>query len=161
MATKTEVKEKPQFKELNFSVQQFPGCCGIGVISGFRLDEGSHNWHTGRTSVAKKKYLTLEEQADACYKKILKETWGDWDSYSYLQIALVSHYSDSHDNPKEKRGQAQYPELQEKLIAEGWTIQQVFINPNHGNEITVYSKYFPERDKYPMEGNHDDDDDDF
>jgi hypothetical protein len=160
MATKNGTKKL--FKEKTFQLEQLPGCCGVGVISYFKDEEPTYDYSRGWTpkrTAPRNKYETKEEQAEACYKKFIEQTWDEDDAYddnaySYLMITLVSNY----DKPMNgfKAGDHQYPEMEEILLREGWNINQVFINPNHGNEVTVYSKYFPERDKLL----HDEDGDD-
>jgi hypothetical protein len=136
MTKKTGTKKYP---EIHFGIDELPYCCGIGVPCGFNEDVGyTGYWWGGESTKPKKLYKTREEQAEALYKNILSEN-GLSDQYPYLIISLVSNYSSG-----DKKGTAQLPELQDILIREEWTINQVFINPNHGNEITVFSKYFPE-----------------
>jgi hypothetical protein len=117
----------------------------------FRDKEPYYDYFSGKREEVKPKYATREEQAEACYKDFLKETngggdYGD-DFYSQLLVSVVSSYGP--ENAPEKVGTAQYPELEEILLREGWTIYSVFINPNHGNEVTLYGKYFPDRTKHP------------
>jgi hypothetical protein len=147
MATKNKPVKK--YKDLDFQVEELPGCCGVGIVYYFEEKRGAYNWQSGRYSRVTGKHATLEAQAEACYKEILERTWQEGtfgNNYSYLQIALVSNYVNG-----DKVGSAQLPELQEKLLEKGWTINMVFINPNHGNEVTVYSKYFPERNTLPKD----------
>lgn len=141
MATKNKVKEaKPRkiYPKKKFCVGQLGWCCGVGVIGGFDDDTGYYDW------VAPKLYTTREEQAEGCYKDILEGTTKeDGDGY-YVQLLLTLVSSYGPGNGK-TTGSAQFPELEEILIREGWTIASVFINPRHGNEVTMYTKYFPER----------------
>lgn len=148
MATKT----KKKFKKITFGIDEFPYCCGIGVPCGFREDEGGYSWEKGKYVSARNIYETEEEQAEALYKEMIEHN-EQVSQYSYLTIALVSNYKN-----KGAEDQGQLPKFQDILIREDWTINQVFINPNHGNELTVFSKYFPEI-RYADE--NDDDDDDF
>lgn len=145
MATKAGTKEKKTYKELTFYVEDFPGCCGIQVVGSFR-EEGGHYtypngmWGGGKWNPAKNKYVTAEEQAEAVYKKILKET-----ECPCLTVSLVSRWNQTEGKNKEE-GTAQLPALHDILIREGWQINQVFINPVHGdNEVTLFTKVFPER----------------
>lgn len=152
-------KNSEGFHEVNFYVDQMPGCCGIGVVFNFEEDSGHEwDWRSSRQVNKKPEYKTKKEQVDALYKNILGDTGNpSGDYFTTLMITLVSSYA--------KDGSHQFKELEDKLLEEGWTINQVFINPNHGNEVTVYSKYFPERDMHPKElaelnGDYYDDDDD-
>jgi hypothetical protein len=156
MATKkSEEKEKKLFPKKQFYVAQLPGCCGIGVISDIQDSEGTWDFSRGsygRMRPAKKEFFTKEEQAEAVYKEMVERTasdgWGIGDGfYSQLLISLVSNYD--RDFNERLAGQHQFPELQDILLREGWTIYSVFVNPNHKNEVTLYGKYFPERDKHP------------
>jgi hypothetical protein len=150
MATKKPSNPRKKYRKVSFEIEQMAGCCGIGVV--FSFEEGTHTeytysgWNTVCVPV-KPEFVTKEEQAEELYKRILKETWGPGtrygDHYSQLMISLVSNYADNRDNKQ------QFPELEELLLKEGWTIYSVFINPNHGNEVTLYGKYFPERNKHP------------
>jgi hypothetical protein len=153
-AMATKIKEKLLYPEKEFQVAQLNFCCGIGEVGSFQDEEDRYDWNWNGPrqliSKAKKKYATREQQAEACYQEILSETCtGGYDGeyYSQLLISLVSNYGP--DSDQEKRGTAQYPELEEILLREGWTIYSVFINPNHGNEVTLYGKYFPDRTKHP------------
>lgn len=140
--------------KLEFSIEQMPGCCGIGVVAHFKEEEGGYDWRTEKVKRVKRIFETKEEQAEDCYKRILEDTWNEsiyGEHYAQLLISLVSNYQ---GKPAGK--DIQFPELQDVLIREGWTIHSVFINPNHGNEVTLFGKYFPERDELPKE-----DDDDF
>jgi hypothetical protein len=150
MATKKPSNPRKKYRKVNFEIEQMAGCCGIGVVFSFQeKDEFEYVYH-GWNSVREEtplEFVTKEEQAEELYKRILEETWGKkaryGDGYSQLMISLVSNYADKRDNKH------QFPELEELLIKEGWTIYSVFINPNHGNEVTLYGKYFPERNKHP------------
>jgi hypothetical protein len=146
MATKKPSNPRKKYRKVDFAVDQMPGCCGIGVVFEFQESGG---WDYTGWRKAKSIFITKEEQAEELYKRILEETWGskarygENNSYSQLMISLVSNYADNRDNKH------QFPELEELLLKEGWTIYSVFINPNHGNEVTLYGKYFPERNKHP------------
>jgi hypothetical protein len=156
MATKKPSNPRKKYRKVNFEIEQMAGCCGIGVV--FSFEEGPDTeytysgWNTVRVPV-KPEFVTKEEQAEELYKRILKETWGPearyGNQYSQLMISLVSNYANNRDNKH------QFPELEDLLIKEGWTIYSVFINPNHGNEVTLYGKYFPERNK-PYDEDEDD-----
>lgn len=147
MATNSEVKKaKPRkvYPKKIFCVGQLGWCCGVGEIGGFEDEARYYSWFDTRRSLAKKLYFTREEQAEACYKDILERTTKeDGDGY-YVQLLLTLVSSYGPENGK-TAGSAQFPELEEILIREGWTIASVFINPSHGNEVTMYTKYFPER----------------
>jgi hypothetical protein len=149
----TKIKEKLLYPEKTFEVSQLNCCCGIGEVGFFHDEEDRYEWRwNGQRELiekAKKKYATKEQQAEACYRQILAKTCeGGYDGqyYSQLLVSLVSSYGP--DNSQEE-GSAQFPELEEILLREGWTIYSVFINPNHGNEVTLYGKYFPDRTKHP------------
>ena len=153
MATKTKKKAKKLFPKIDFGVQQLPGCCGIGVVGYFEEETGGYDYRLNRVREAKTGFASAKAQANDCYERILKDTWDGWNDYTYLQISLVSNYVGG-----DKPGTAQLPALQQKLIDEGWTINMVFINPNHGNEVTLFSKYFPERLEKPNERQLEEDD---
>ena len=147
MATKSKVKEaKPRkvYPKKNISVGQLGWCCGVGEIGGFEDETGYYDWYSRKRSPVEKLYVTREEQAEACYKEILERTAKeDGDGYyTQLLLTLVSSYGPGNGRTE---GSAQFPELEEILIREGWTVASVFINPRHGNEVTMYTKYFPER----------------
>jgi hypothetical protein len=148
MATKKPSEPRKKYRKVLFDVDQMPGCCGIAVVFSFE-EVGEYTYH-GWEATRKRnqvEFVTKEEQAEELYKRILEETWGKkaryGDHYSQLMISLVSNYADKRDNKH------QFPELEDVLLKEGWTIYSVFINPNHGNEVTLYGKYFPERNKHP------------
>jgi hypothetical protein len=169
MATKSKEVKKKLLNKITFHITEMPGCCGIGVANGFSADAGAGRWvyRGGRDRFIpqKGKFDTPEEQARNCLDRILKHSWDKDNSYSVsdgnyscVYVNLISNYSEREDQPDEKR--MQFPALQDLLIAEGWVINNVFINPNHGNEITVFSKYFPDRDKNLDEYYDDNEDDD-
>lgn len=147
MATKKLSKPRKKYRKILFEVDQLPGCCGIGAICQFEEEDMWEYSFRDWQSRAKRPALfaTKQEQAEELYQRILHETWGPsaryGDGYSQLMISLVSNYA--------KDGAHQQPELEQVLLKEGWTVYSVFINPNHGNEVTLYGKYFPERDKHP------------
>jgi hypothetical protein len=151
MATKS--KKKLLYPEKTFEVYQLNCCCGIGEVGMFRDKEPYYDYFSGKREEVKPKYATREEQAEACYREFVEETKNgdDWvdGQYSQVLVSLVSSYGP--DNSHEE-GTAQFPELEEILLREGWTIYSVFINPNHGNEVTLYGKYFPDRTKHPVYG---------
>jgi hypothetical protein len=163
MATKSKTKNKePSLFEIEFSVYQLEHCCGIGEVGGFRELSGGPQWWGGPAD--EPKFHTKKEQVDDLYKRIVEETWSARKDqyYSCLLITLISCYEaaktkNSITPAHKKAGDAQFPELEEKLLEEGWIISQVFINPNHGNEVTMYTKYFPDRDKDPYEDEYDED----
>lgn len=136
-----------KFPQLTFHVSQLPGCCGIGVVHNFEDAEPQYDWRTGKQKRLERPFKTKEEQAEGCYKGLLEATCYPRDHYAQLLIALVSNY----EGIKNEAKQVQRPELQDLLIREGWTIHSVFINPNHGNEVTLFGKYFPERHEVPEE----------
>jgi hypothetical protein len=152
MATKKPSNPRKKYRKVDFTVDQMPGCCGIGVVCAFQ-ESGEWDYTGWRRKPAKSIFITKEEQAEELYKRILEETWGSkaryGEGYSQLMISLVSNYADNRANKH------QFPELEDLLIKEGWTIYSVFINPNHGNEVTLYGKYFPERNK-PYDEDEDD-----
>ncbi len=138
-------KAKLLYPALTFYMEELPGCCGIGVAANIH-EEQPHYYYDGRrvrTTTIKKEHATREEQAEACYKEILKrsagkDSWSEDGYYSQLLVSLVSNYA-------EKKDTHQNQALEDLLLKEGWSIYSVFINPNHGNEVTLYGKYFPER----------------
>jgi hypothetical protein len=152
MATKKPSNPRKKYRKVDFTVDQMPGCCGIGVVCEFQ-ESGEWDYTGWRRKPAKSIFITKEEQAEELYKRILEETWGSkaryGEGYSQLMISLVSNYADNRANKH------QFPELEDLLIKEGWTIYSVFINSNHGNEVTLYGKYFPERNK-PYDEDEDD-----
>jgi hypothetical protein len=163
MATK---KSKGKFAKMDYSLCSLNFCCGIGEVGSFREEEDHRDWgdwrnHRPKMIIAEKLFATKEEQAQACYDDIVKRTgsgdnFGD-DFFSQLLITLVSSYGS--DQGSHKKDSHQWPEMEDILLREGWTIWSVFINPNHGNEVTVYGKYFPDRIKHPDDEDNDDDGD--
>jgi hypothetical protein len=150
MATKKPSEPRKKYRKVGFEIEQMPGCCGIGVVFSFEETPDTEYVYSGWKATpvpVKPDFVTKEEQAEELYKRILEETWGPkaryGGHYSQLMISLVSNYADKRDNKQ------QFPELEDVLLKEGWTIYSVFINPNHGNEVTLYGKYFPERNKHP------------
>lgn len=135
-----------KLRDITFQIEEMPGCCGIGVVCCFDEEEAFRwtNWGERKHPVPGK-YETPEEQAEACYKSILNKTWGkgaipdDWadgTEYSTLQISLVSKYRND--------GPPQFPALQTLLKRKQWRTLS-FINPNHGNQVTLFTKHFPRR----------------
>jgi hypothetical protein len=161
-----EEAPKPLFRRINFYVDELPGCCGVGVIHAFKEeDEYKHN-SFGHRKRTKRRFFTREEQAQACYEKLLKFLTGEIDDYTFgyatyntYIITLVSNYKD-----KGADDQGQFPELQDVLLANGWQINQVVVNPNHDNEITMFSKYDPtwgqDAEEEDEDDEYDDDEDD-
>ncbi len=136
-----------EYPRINFDIDQLPGCCGIGVVGRFNTEHPSYYDNYGRRREARTKemFSTAKKQAEDCYKRLVDETYGEDaavndNSFSTLIITLVSYYRD-----KPAPDHIQLPELHNILIRKGWEISQKFINPNHGNEVTMYTKYFPER----------------
>jgi hypothetical protein len=140
---------KPTLRRINFYIDALPGCCGVGVIYNIKEeDEYKYTGHygDGRRVRAKRRYFTKEEQAQACYDRLVKvlENEDNFDhqygsaGYNTYLITLVSNYAE-----KGTDDQGQFPELQDVLLANGWQINQVVVNPNHGNEITLFSKHDP------------------
>jgi hypothetical protein len=161
MATK-----KNKFPKMNYELLSLNYCCGIGEVGRFREQEDGYdwgNWGNGFTSKqvkAEKLYKTKEEQAEACYADIVQKTgsgdnFGD-DFFSQLIITLVSSYGS--DQGGHKKDSHQWQEMEDILLREGWTIWSVFVNPNHGNEVTVYGKYFPDRITHPDDMMEEDED---
>lgn len=145
MATKSGTKSpKKTLKRIDFGVDEFPGCCGIEVVARFKEEEGVYTypggyWGNPKWRAARNHHSSVEEQIDDLYNRILEHT-----SCPCVLITLVSRFE--HNDQGYKAGEAQLPLLHEKLIAEDWQINQVFINPEHGdNEVTLYTKTFPER----------------
>ena len=147
LKTMSEVKTKrprvkKRYRDIAFEVEALVGCCGIGVVFQFEeMEESNGYWGSPAIPL---KHATKEAQAKACYKEILEKTekgntWGD-DKFTTLLISLVSKYKTPRDGQE-----AQFPELAALLVKEGWKIDQQFVNPNHGNEVILYSKHFPER----------------
>jgi len=148
-------KSKKQFPRILFGVDQYPNCCGIGVIHGLYGSEKEERLFGGKTRTNRgyKEFETEKEQAEDFVTRAEERISDDCDGYNYAQIALVSKY---HSTTKEdrsnsnaivfKEGTGQYPHIQKELKTRGWEAIATFINPNHDhNEITVYQKYFPDR----------------
>lgn len=132
---------KKQFRNLRFYVDQLPGCCGIGVVANFEEEEEFRYYWGNHKEQSEAPWATLEEQAEDCYKRILEKTWGettDGDEYSTLMITLVSKYKDTKKGP-------QLPALAALLKKKRWKVAEKFINPNHGNEVTLFVKHFGNR----------------
>lgn len=165
MATKTlkkPVKEKEKSKatlpKMEYSCGQMGHCCGIAEIGGFEHDTGGYNWHTGKHYSAKLVHETKEEQAEACYKSFIEETGEE--GYALLLLSLVTKYG-KHDYAHHKAGESQWPEMEAILKREKWRVYKRFINPFHGNEVTLYGMYFDDRakDKRHLDDRDDDYDD--
>jgi hypothetical protein len=133
MTTTTKSNPRKKYRRKTFAVDTMPGCCGIGVVRNF-CDEGATEYsYFGRGGKKNPlRFVTREEQAEACYAQLVQDT-----HYAQLLISLVSFYRDDNTS--------QYPELEDVLQREGWTIYSVFINANTGNEVTLYGKYFQDR----------------
>lgn len=146
MATKSGTKKpKAVFKRIQCYTEEFPGCCGISVICNLREEEGEYDypngyWRGARWKAARAKFATKEEQIDDLYKRIV-----DSIETPCALLSLVSRWNQTEGKNKQE-GTMQLPELHDKLLEEGWQINQVFINPVHGdNEVTLFSKVFPEK----------------
>lgn len=148
--TKTKKKAGPSTKvhrKMNFGISELPGCCGIAVVNSFMIEDeyeyGYGSWEQNRRKLVKPKYETLEEQAEFCYQELVAKSYeeADYDKYTTLLVSLVTKYQ----NPEEEGVKAQFPELAKILDREGWDKVKTFINPNHGNEVTLWIKHFPER----------------
>lgn len=142
MPKKSKVAPK-KYREWRFYHDQFSGCCGIGIFCRFQqapthdLDYET-DWRRPQKKVNDTKFDTMEEVAEDLYQRMIKYA-EELSYYTTYQIALVSHY-DTGPNA----GTHQFQELEDILLREEWVITQVFINPNHGNEITLFTKHFPE-----------------
>lgn len=123
MATK---KSEILYSTLRYEVNDFPSCCGICVVSEFTVNTA---W--GRLSDEK---YTAKQQAQEVYPRIV-DSIQNFGATTAL-IALVSNYRGENTG--------QLPELEKELQKQGWQINQVAINGKTGNEITLYSKHFPE-----------------
>lgn len=139
-----------KYRDITFSVDQLPGCCGIGVAYSFAEQPAIDYQHWGYKGVAvAPKYSTEREQAEAAYEEIINTLFMD-NQYTTGYITLVSKYRDEgprSDPEYMKNGDGtlkrQFPALQDLLVKKGWDVNHQFINPNHGNEITVFSIHFP------------------
>lgn len=135
-------KAEKLYPDINFNVSQSNHCCGIAEVGGFEEDTDGYDWWARREITAPKKYATREEQADACYKDILRRTdkKGDHEqAFAQLICSLVTKY-------KGKR-KPQFPELAKLLKEKGWEEYSTFRNPNHGNTITLYGLRIPQRER--------------
>lgn len=141
---------KKTLRDLVFSIDQFPGCCGIGVAYSFREQDAVDYRGWGYKGVeVKPKYSTEQEQAEAAYDDIINDLFME-NQYTTGYITLVSKYRDEgprSDPEYMKNGDGtlkrQFPALQDLLVAKGWEVNHKFVNPNHGNEVTVFSIHFP------------------
>jgi hypothetical protein len=137
-------------EEHAFNIDQYPYCCGIDVACGFTIksfdpvkeaaakkaDEdlrarhraGQYWW--GNYTPANPKTLP---QIHKWYVDQIKKSR----AAQIVQAALISKYKVPIDGRTE-----QVPGLIEYLVKKQWVIQQVFINPAHGNEITIVQKKF-------------------
>lgn len=111
--------------ELTSDVNGFPGCCGIGVLCNFEIDsEGDYRYDKAQAT---------PKEFEKWYKSDVRYARGE---YRHLMVTLVSSYKGSKTE--------QIPGFIEWLEKEkGWEKSSVFVNPNHGNEVTVLQKTFP------------------
>ena len=141
-----------KYQKINFVVEQFPGCCGIGIACYFEeASEYDYQWYW-QAGISKKvqnpTFKTEQEQAEDCYKRILNQVFEE-EKYTTCMIALVSKYEggkrgdEKWATNKDGSIERQFGALQDLLVENGWEITHQFINPNHGNENTVFTIHFP------------------
>jgi hypothetical protein len=118
--------------DLTFGVEQFPGCCGIGVAYGFALVVNGRTQYPPHPTFDK---FTEEEVATICSNIEAQITSKE---YILGMVSLVSKY-DAQDK-------AQYPQIHEGLLERGWKRHRNFVNPNHENKVALYSKKFNRED---------------
>ena len=115
----TKAGEKYSFYEGDIYQEDFPGCCGVDVLTGFDVYPDTYGVELG-PKLYNKIYKVM------CAKREMR----------YVQVSLVSKYK---TGKKE-----QIPGFIDWLIKEKkWVKNAKFINPNHGNEVTVLGKVFP------------------
>lgn len=135
MATKAAVK-KPEknYPRIIFSIEQSSCCCGLGEVGNF-VEGPDAEWMWGSNGKYQKKpskpFSSLKEQAKACLAEIYKINNQDHE-YGQLFATFVSKYQGTN--------KAQFPELVEAMLRDGWTEVARWVNPNHGNELIMLTK---------------------
>ena len=135
MATKAAVK-KPEknYPRISFSIEQSNWCCGLGEVGNF-VEDTDAGWMWGSNGKYQKKpskpFSSLKEQAKACLTEIYKSNDENY-TYGQLFATFVSKY--------EGTNKAQFPELVEAMLKDGWTEVARWVNPNHGNELIMLTK---------------------
>jgi len=122
-------------------VDDYPGCCGIDIINGFEVD----HMHGEDEENVDEGILSESSMHKALYKHIL-----DNRSRRNVQVALVSKYKEP-----DSRGTEQIPGFIDFLVKEKkWKVLDKFVNPNHGNQVTVLSKTFAKNKEPKSQGNY-------
>jgi len=137
-------KKKEMFYVINDypQVDDYPGCCGIDIINGFDVDkingEDKEDVDEG--------IFTESSLHQVLYRHILKKR-----IRRNVQIALVSKYKELNGGLRE-----QIPGFIDFLVKEKkWKVLDKFVNPNHGNQVTVLSKTFAKKkEKQEPQGNY-------
>lgn len=147
MKVTTTMSKKKQFPYKDFELEEYPSCCGIGCITEIREEESSYSGWAQPPKPPKLRFTTRTEQAIDFVERVEKRLTASETGYAQGLVALVSRYKE--ERPRDwysgKEGEivkSQAPEIEEQLLKNGWTIYNVFINPKHGNEITLYGKFF-------------------
>jgi hypothetical protein len=123
--------EKEEFYfEPHPEVHEYPGCCGIEVVTYFDLTK----WHKSNWGAVEPK-LTLKEWHEKAYKRILKQR-----NCKHVQLSLVKSYKLHPDKE-------QVPGFISFLKKKKWKTIAEFVNPNHGNTVIVLGKTFAKEGK--------------
>lgn len=127
-------KTKPEYYPINFSLDQLPTCCGIGVFCGFSQTPRYSGFGSKRKQ-EEPKFSTREEQAEDVIQRMNSRVGED--GYTTFIVSLVTRYEGSTE-PTE------WTVLAKMMEKYGWEAHHIFVNPNSGNEITMLSRHFPE-----------------
>jgi hypothetical protein len=147
MATKKPSKPEVRYSEIEFSLDEYPNCCGIEVAYGFE-DTGGESYNSFQSSCWREPtkqewrdsfpYTSRKAQLDAFYKDLLRRR-----SKCHIQITLVSKYKGEAANKKNK---GQFPDLLEYLTnVKKWKVYETFLHPGHGNQLTVLGTILPKK----------------
>ena len=136
-----------QLREHSFQMDQYPNCCGIDVATGFYVDETTEEEYKKQLAEFNKEYKNASNwwRPDppakplklAAVHKWYEKKIRDRRAAARVQLALITKYKST--------GKEQVPGLSEYLQKKGYEVQQVFINPAHGNEITILQKTWKNR----------------
>jgi hypothetical protein len=127
MVMKNEQMYYDTSDELYFS--EYPGCCGIEVVTGFYVDKSSDKLNSFRQTTP----CSLNELHKKFLDRISKGR-----TRRHIQLSVVTKYKQKDSGID---GQ-QVPGFKDFLLRNGWFIIDEFINPNHGNKVCVMGKTF-------------------
>lgn len=147
------------YPKFTFQLEQFPSCCGIGVVHNIHPDYGTYNYafkpakhvpptyYPTREEALKAFNDEIQERLDAKRQQWLDGGDGPLDKYyDYVLLSVVTNYSEEGGEYEEEpdewsestyTGRAQFPELVPFMLTNGWVTERVFINPKTKNEVTV------------------------